>query len=109
MLCLATLVAGYYSANGQLYRFAAAELTSPAHREKAVSLVLAGGLLGAVAGPKLANHARNLLSVPFVGAYLALWGWRCCPWPAWRPSVSRHCRHRAAAAATPHRADRCPN
>ena len=44
LLCTATLVAGYYSANGQLYRFAAAaELTVPAFREKAVSLVLAGG------------------------------------------------------------------
>ena len=72
LLCLATLVAGYYSANGQLYRFAAAELTSAAHREKAVSLVLAGGLLGAVAGPNLASQARDLFSVPFAGAYLAL-------------------------------------
>ena len=74
LLCTATLVAGYYSANGQLYRFAAAELTGPALREKAVSLVLAGGLLGAVLGPNLAQHARDLFSVPFVGAYLALAG-----------------------------------
>lgn len=74
LLCTATLVAGYYSANGQLYRFAAAELALPAYREKAVSLVLAGGLLGAVAGPNLANHARDLLRVPFAGAYLVLAG-----------------------------------
>ena len=74
LLCSATLVAGYYSANGQLYRFAAAELALPAYREKAVSLVLAGGLLGAVAGPNLARHARDLFSVPFAGAYLALAG-----------------------------------
>ena len=32
LLCLATLVAGYYSANGNLYRFAAAELAPPAWR-----------------------------------------------------------------------------
>lgn len=72
LLCAATVVAGYYSANGQLYRFAAAELAPPAFREKAVSLVLAGGLLGAVAGPNLANHTRNLLAAPFAGAYVAL-------------------------------------
>ena len=72
LLCSATLVAGYYSANGQLYRFAAAELTVSAFREKAVSLVLAGGLLGAVIGPNLAKHARDVLSVPFAGAYIAL-------------------------------------
>ena len=43
VLVLATVIAGYYNANGQLYRFAAAELTAPDWREKAVSLVLAGG------------------------------------------------------------------
>ena len=74
LLCAATVFAGYYSANGQLYRFAAAELAAPAFREKAVSLVLAGGLLGAIAGPNLASHTRSVLSIPFAGAYIALMG-----------------------------------
>ncbi len=74
LLVAGTVVAGYYSANGQLYRFAAGELAAPAFREKAVSLVLAGGLVGAVVGPNLANHTRNLFSIPFLGAYLALAG-----------------------------------
>jgi MFS family permease len=72
LLVVATVVAGYYSANGQLYRFAAAELVGPALREKAVSLVLAGGLIGAVIGPNLAKFTRNVLPIPFAGAYLAL-------------------------------------
>ena len=72
LLCAATMVAGYYSANGGLYRFAAAELSAPDYREKAVSLVLAGGLLGAVAGPNLASATRTLFPVPFAGAYIAL-------------------------------------
>ena len=72
LLCGATLVAGYYNANASLYRFAAAELAPSAVREKAVSLVLAGGLLGAVVGPNLAARTRDLSSVPFAGAYLAL-------------------------------------
>jgi len=72
LLVGATVVAGYYSANGQLYRFAAAELTLPAFREKAVSLVLAGGLLGAIIGPNLATRTKNILSIPFAGAYIAL-------------------------------------
>ena len=72
LLCTATLVAGYYNANANLYRFAAAELTTLAWREKAVSLVMAGGLLGAVLGPNLAAQTRTLTSVPFAGAYLAL-------------------------------------
>ncbi len=72
LLCLATLVAGYYNANANLYRFAAAELATPAWREKAVSLVLAGGLIGGVLGPNMAVHTRNLFAVPFAGAYLSL-------------------------------------
>ncbi|MGK6309524.1 MFS transporter [Variovorax sp. DT-64] len=72
LLCASTVVAGYYSANGSLYRFAAAELAAPAWREKAVSLVMAGGLIGAVAGPNLAAITRNWFAVPFAGAYLAL-------------------------------------
>lgn len=68
----ATVLAGYYSANGQLYRFAAAELAAPQARERAVSWVLAGGLFGAVLGPYLAAHSRDLLDLPFAGAYLAL-------------------------------------
>ena len=72
LLCLATVVAGFYNANAGLYRFAAAELTGPGQREKAVSLVMAGGLLGAILGPNLAARTRDLFGVPFAGAYLAL-------------------------------------
>jgi predicted MFS family arabinose efflux permease len=57
-----------------LYRFAAAELALPEFREKAVSLVLAGGLIGAVVGPNLAARSRSLLETPFVGAYVVLAG-----------------------------------
>jgi len=72
LLMLATIVAGYYYANGQLYRFAAAELTTPDWHEKAVSLVLAGSILGAIVGPNMASWTRGLLPTPFVGAYLTL-------------------------------------
>jgi MFS family permease len=72
LLCLATVAAGYYNANASLYRFAAAELCPPALREKAVSLVMAGGLLGAVLGPSLAARTRDVLPVAFTGAYIAL-------------------------------------
>ena len=72
LLVTATVVAGYYSANAQLYRFAAVELCKPDYREKAVSLVLAGGLMGAVIGPNLAMRTKSLLAVDFAGAYVAL-------------------------------------
>jgi MFS family permease len=72
LLCAATLVAGYYNANASLYRFAAAELAHAGGKEKAVSWVLAGGLIGAIVGPNLAAATRSLMGVPFAAAYLAL-------------------------------------
>jgi MFS family permease len=72
LLVVTTFVAGYYSANAQLYRFAAAELAAVDYREKAVSLVMAGGLIGAIVGPNLAMYTKNLLAFPFAGAYVAL-------------------------------------
>jgi len=72
LLVCGTFIAGYYSANGQLYRFAAAELTIAAQRDKAVSWVLAGGILGAVVGPNLASWTKNLFETALLGAYLTL-------------------------------------
>ena len=69
-----TVVAGFYSANGSLYRFAGPELVAPAFKEKAISLVLAGGIVGAFTGPNLASATRDLLAQAYVGTYLALIG-----------------------------------
>jgi MFS family permease len=74
LLCAATVVAGYYNANASLYRFAAAELATTGGKEKAISWVLAGGLIGAIIGPNLASATRSLMAVPFAAAYLALAG-----------------------------------
>jgi MFS family permease len=74
LLVASTLVAGFYSANGALYRFAGPELVQPAFKERAISWVLAGGIAGAFIGPNLASASRGWLAVPFAGAYLALVG-----------------------------------
>jgi MFS family permease len=73
-LVAATLAAGFYNANASLYRFAGPELAAPAFKERAISLVLAGGIVGAFIGPNLASATRTLLPEPFVGAYVALVG-----------------------------------
>ena len=72
LLVTATFIAGFYQANGHLYRFAAAELAGSGGKEKAVSWVLAGGILGAVAGPNIAAATKDAFDVPFAGAYLSL-------------------------------------
>lgn len=72
LLCSATLLAGYFNANASLYRFAATELVTPSLKEKAISWLLAGGLMGAVIGPNLASATKDIMAPPFTGAYIAL-------------------------------------
>ena len=72
LLVAATLIAGYYNANAGLYRFAATEIVDASFKERAISWVLAGGIIGAVVGPNLASATRDSLPVPFAGAYAAL-------------------------------------
>ena len=64
LLVLGTVIAGYYQANASLYRFAAAEVVPAAAREKAISWVLAGGIIGGVFGPNLASATRDCCRNP---------------------------------------------
>jgi len=61
----------YMSANG-FYRFAATDTASDAFRPKAISWVMAGGLLSAVVGPQLVKVTAQSMVVPFLGTYLAV-------------------------------------
>jgi MFS family permease len=61
----------YMSAQG-FYRFAAADTASDAFRPKAISWVMAGGLLSAVVGPQLVKVTAESMVVPFLGTYLAV-------------------------------------
>jgi len=71
-LCLGTFLMGFSNAFVQQFRFAAADTASVAFRPKAISLVLAGGIVAAVLGPQTVIHSRDLIgSVPYAGAFLA--------------------------------------
>ena len=72
LLVAGATLAGYYNANAGLYRFAATEIVAPQFKERAISWVLAGGIIGAVAGPNLARVTRDCSPVEFAGAYAAL-------------------------------------
>jgi MFS family permease len=72
MLCAGTLVAGAYNASGQLYRFAAADIASEDFKSRAISFVMAGGIVGGVVGPEMAKFTRNLVSAEFAASYGSL-------------------------------------
>jgi MFS family permease len=71
-LCGGTVLIGSYNAFGQQYRFAAAEIVNEAWRGRAISWVLAGGIVGAMVGPETAKWTRGLMAVPFLSSYLFL-------------------------------------
>ena len=73
-LCFGTLVFGVYNAYGQYYRFAAADAASADFKSTAISLVLAGGLVGGILGPTTSRFTVDLIAPRFTGAYLALIG-----------------------------------
>lgn len=72
LLCLGTLVFGASNATGQYYRFAAADVSPADFKARAISLVLAGGLVGGILGPGLSRYSVGAFADRFLGAYLAL-------------------------------------
>src|SRR5919199_2512414 len=72
LLCLGTLVFGVYNAYGQYYRFAAVDAASADFKASAISLVLAGGLVGGLIGPASSRLTVDLVGPRFTGAYLGV-------------------------------------
>ena len=67
-----SLLTGLYMSAQGFFRFAAADTASDAFRPKAISYVMAGGLLSAIIGPQLIKATSDALVVPFLGAYLTV-------------------------------------
>ena len=72
LLAAGGFLMGVSSAFAQLYRFAAAEAVTPERRGRAISLVLAGGLLAGFIGPQLAGSTADLLGTRFVASFLCI-------------------------------------
>ena len=72
LFVLGHLLLGSYQGFANYYRFAAAEAVDAAHTTRAISWVVAGGIVAAFLGPQLGEWGRDwIISGPFVGSYLA--------------------------------------
>ena len=68
--CAGTATVGVFQAFAQYYRLAAADAVGLDAKGRAISTVLAGGVVAAVAGPALAAWSRDWLApVAFAGSY----------------------------------------
>lgn len=70
LFCLGTAAVGVFQAFAQYYRLAAADSVPGDAKAKAISTVLAGGVVAAILGPALAAWSKDLFPVLFAGAYL---------------------------------------
>ncbi len=73
LFCIASFGYGVFMGFGMYYRFAAAEVASPEFRPRAISYVLAGGVVAAIAGPELAKATDDLFGPAlFAGCFAAV-------------------------------------
>ena len=71
---LGSFFTGIYMCSQGFFRFAAADTASDDFRPKAISYVMAGGLVSAIIGPQLVKATTDAYVVPFFGSYLAVVG-----------------------------------
>jgi MFS family permease len=70
LFCLGTFLIGCSNGFAQQYRFAAAEAADDRFRSKAISLVLAGGVISGTFGPQFAQWSRDLFPMAlFAGCF----------------------------------------
>lgn len=73
LFCAGAMLNGVYNGVGLFYRFAAADGASGAWKSKAISYVLAGGVIAGVVGPELAKATHDLMApIAFAGSFAAL-------------------------------------
>ncbi|WP_198672138.1 MFS transporter [Pseudogemmobacter bohemicus] len=72
LLSFGTMLVGSYQAFAQFYRFAASEVADDAFRSRAISYVMAGGIVAALLGPLLGRLGGSLLTPAYLGSFLIL-------------------------------------
>lgn len=70
LFCMGTAAVGIFQAFAQYYRLAATDSEPDNRKARAISLVLAGGVIAAFLGPLLASWSTDLFPVLFAGSYL---------------------------------------
>ena len=73
--CMGSFLIGVVNAFGQYYRFAASDVATSEYRSRAISWVLAGGIVAAFIGPGIAIWTGDMVAtVPYAGSYSMLVG-----------------------------------
>ena len=72
LFLLGSLITGIYMSSYGFYRFAATDTAREIFRPKAISYVMAAGLVSAILGPQLVKLTAELSIIPFFGSYMTI-------------------------------------
>jgi len=73
LFIIGSVFIGIFSGFANYYRFTAADSVDKEHKSRAISFVLAGGVLAAIIGPNLANYTRDIINnAMFAGSYASI-------------------------------------
>lgn len=73
LFCCASFCVGAFNSFAWYYRFAAADVAHGAWKAQAISLVVSGGVIAAIAGPRLANWTKDWFQPDlFAGALIII-------------------------------------
>lgn len=69
---IGNMLVGSYQGFAQYYRFAAADSVTDIHKGRAISFVVAGGVVAAIAGTNLAKYTQHIGNIPYAYSYLSI-------------------------------------
>ena len=73
LFTIGSILIGIFSGFANFYRFTAADIVDKEDKSRAISFVLAGGVLAAIIGPNLANLTREMITgAAFAGSYASI-------------------------------------
>ena len=73
--CFGTMLIGTFNGFGNYYRFAAVDVVSATLKSRAISYVMAGGVVAAILGPNIASWTHDSIDhAQFAGSYLVACG-----------------------------------
>jgi len=73
LFTIGSILIGIFSGFANFYRFTAADIVDKEDKSRAISFVMAGGVLAAIIGPNLANLTREMITgAAFAGSYASI-------------------------------------
>lgn len=73
LFCIGGVLIGFHTAFWNGFRFAATETATDSFKNKAISYVMAGGVISAIIGPELAKFSKDLMApATYAGSYLVI-------------------------------------